>query len=353
MKIGIIGLPGSGKTTIFNCLTGSTVSLSTGVHAGPHGQDPNIRLVAVPDSRLQVLSSMYEPRRTINAQVQYVDVAGTIKAREGTEGAGMDELLRHLRPVDALLHVVRCFQWGGVPPDPSGDFNSLMEELVLADLVTVEKRLDRLTAENKKGRKYDPEEFSLLEKARGLLESGTPLRCDETIRGAPKLRGYSFLSAKPMIICLNFGDEDDKEGTGFTPPRDVPVVSIKGNLEMEILELSPEEQDAFRKEMGIDEPAMFRLIRESYRLLGLISFFTVGKDEVRAWTIKDGTTAVKAAGVIHSDMERGFIRAEVVKWDDLVSLGSYSACQKAGKVRLEGKDYLVRDGDVIHFRFNV
>lgn len=350
MKIGIIGLPASGKTVVFNCLTGVAANLSGGGSIPGKGQDANIRLVPVPDKRLDVLSEMYQPQKTTHAQVQYVDVAGALKAKEG-ESKGLDELLRHLRPVDALLHVVRCFEWAGTPPNPQEDFNSLEEEIIFSDFIIVEKRLERMTQEAKKGRKYDPQEFELLEKAKVLLESGIPLRQDPEISTSPKLRGYSFLSSKPMIVCLNQGD--DGENYDFNPPKDVPVVKIKGAVEMEILELSEEEQEAFREEMGIDEPAMHMLIRESYKLLGLISFFTVGKDEVRAWTIKKGTTALKAAGVIHSDIERGFIRAEVVAYDNLIELGSYTACKTAGKVRLEGRDYVVSDGDIMHFRFNV
>ena len=351
MKIGIVGLPSSGKTTIFNCLTGVGAELDA---QRPHGkgQEANLRQVPVPDRRLDVLSKMYEPRKTTHAQVQYVDVAGELKARDG-EGKGLDELLRHLRPVDALLHVVRAFEWAGTPPTPREDYERLEEEIVFADLMIVERRLERMEQEHKKGRKYDPEEHDLLKRAQGLLEAGRPLRVDPELREAQKLRGYAFLSAKPEIVCLNLGEGMEEGEIDLGLEQGTPLVGIKGAVEQEILELSPEEQEAFREEMGIEEPAMHVLIRESYRLLGLISFFTVGKDEVRAWTIKEGTTALKAAGVIHSDIERGFIRAEVVSYDDLVSLGSYGACQKAGKVRLEGKDYVVKDGDIIHFRFNV
>ncbi len=351
MKIGIVGLPSSGKTTIFHCLTGVGAELDA---QRPHGkgQDANLRQVPVPDRRLDVLTKMYEPRKTTHAQVQYVDVAGELKARDG-ESKGLDELLRHLRPVDALLHVVRAFEWAGTPPTPREDYERLEEEIVFADLMIVERRLERMEQEHKKGRKYDPEEHDLLKRAQALLEAGRPLRVDPELREAQKLRGYAFLSAKPEIVCLNLGEGMEEGEIDLELEQGTPLVGIKGAVEQEILELSPEEQEAFREEMGIEEPAMHVLIRESYRLLGLISFFTVGKDEVRAWTIKEGTTALKAAGVIHSDIERGFIRAEVVAYDDLVSLGSYGACQKAGKVRLEGKDYVVKDGDIIHFRFNV
>jgi len=350
MKIGIIGLPGAGKTTIFNCLTG--IGLGDVEPQGGKGHDASLRLVPVPDERLDALSKMYEPKKTTYAQVQYVDVKGELKAKEG-EAKGLDELLRHLRPVDALLHVVRAFEWAGTPPTPAEDFSSLEEEIVFSDLIIVERRLERMEQEAKKGRKYDTEEYGLLKEAKAILEEGRPLRSSPQIARAPKLRGYAFLSAKPEIVCLNLGEDVDMASISLELPEGVSVVGIKGAVEQEILDLSKEEQEAFRREMGVKEPAMYVLIRESYRLLGLISFFTVGKDEVRAWTIKEGTIAHKAAGVIHSDIERGFIRAEVVAYSDLISYGSYAACQKAGKVRLEGKEYVVKDGDIIHFRFNV
>lgn len=352
MKIGIIGLPGAGKTTIFNCLTGIGQDDSIPQGGRARGHDASLRLVPVPDRRLNVLSTMYEPKKTTYAQVQYVDVQGELKAKDG-ESSGMDELLRHLRPVDALLHVVRAFEWAGSPPDPQADFERLEEEILFSDLIIVERRLERMEQEAKKGRKYHMEEYDLLKKAGHMLEQGRPLRSDPGIATSQKLRGYAFLSAKPEIVCLNFGEDTDEAAVAIEAPAVIPIISIKGAVEQEILALSHEEQETFRREMGVDEPAMHILIRESYRLLGLISFFTVGKDEVRAWTIIEGTIAHKAAGVIHSDLERGFIRAEVVAYDDLVKYGSYAACQKAGKVRLEGKEYVVQDGDVIHFRFNV
>ncbi len=367
MKIGIVGLSGSGKSAIFNCLTGVASSFSQagyGGGAGGAGKDANLRLVPVPDVRLTKLSEMYKPKKTTPAQVQYVDVAGSLKTKE-RDLKGLDEILRHLRPVDALIHVVRCFSWAGTEPHPVDDYNKFEEEMIFSDLIIVERRLERLSADKKRGKKIDEEELGLIQRARDILDDGRPLREEQDICLNPRLKGYAFLSSKPVIVCLNIDDENEdiqfdiskgnsRGNSALSSATNTPIIiKIKGAVEQEILELSQEEQEDFRREMGIEEPSMYRLIRESYKALNLISFFTVGDDEVRAWTIRQGTGALRAAGVIHSDIERGFIRAEVVHYDDLIELGSYAACQKAGKVRLEGKEYIVKDGDIIHFRFNI
>jgi GTP-binding protein YchF len=349
MKIGIIGLPGSGKTTIFNALTGSVAEVS----AYQKGKkDPNLAVVKVPDGRLDRLSSMYNPKKTTYAQVQYVDIGGTVSAGEGTESS-MHELLRFLHPVDALVHVVRNFDRSGEPPRPQGDLEALESELILTDLIVLEKRVERLEKEIAKAGKGDLDELEFLKKAGEILERGDALRGYPEIAQSPMLRGYAFLSAKPCIVVLNSGDDVELGTTGLQLPSAVVFVEVKGKLEMELAQLSPEEAEPFRKDLGLEEPATFRLIKESYQLLGLISLFTVVKDEVRAWAIRQGTPAQKAAGAIHSDMEKGFIRAEVVSYDDLMACGSHFAAQKAGKVRLEGKDYLVQDGDIVDIRFNV
>ncbi|NPA95877.1 MAG: redox-regulated ATPase YchF [Thermodesulfobacteria bacterium] len=348
MEIGIVGLPGSGKTTIFNALTGSEAEVSA--YSGGK-KDPNIAQVKVPDERLDKLSQMYNPKKTSPAIIQYVDLGGGLSAKD--EKDSMDAILRLLRPCDALVHVVRCFDFAGQPPNPQEDFENFEAELLLTDQMIVERRLERMEKELKKGKKGNPKEFELLKKAYELLDSGRALREDEEISNAPELKGYTFLSAKPCIVVLNLGEDADPSQFDVDLPEGVSVVKIKGSLEMELSQLDEEEAEMFRQDMGIQEPATYMLIRESYSLLGLISFFTVGEDEVKAWTIKKGTVAQKAAGRIHSDIERGFIRAEVVAFDDLIAAGSYQAAQKAGKVRLEGKDYVVQDGDVINFRFNV
>ena len=349
MKVGIIGLPSSGKTTLFNALTRSAAKVSA---FGKASKDPNLATLSVPDHRVDRLSEIYRPKKTTYAQVQYVDVAGGISAKDEKSGA-LDQLLKHLRPVDALVHVVRNFDLAGQPPRPQQDLEELESELVFSDLIIVERRIERLRSDIKKGKKADTKEIELLEKARAILDQGKALRIHEELVNSPLLKGYAFLSAKPCIVVLNSGDDVEPGTTRLTPPQGVPLLEIKGKLEMELSQLSEQEAKAFRDELGLSEPATNQLIRISYDLLGLISFFTVGQDEVRAWNIRKGTIAQKAAGTVHSDMERGFIRAEVVHYDDLIELGSHAACQKAGKVRLEGKEYVVRDGDIINFRFNV
>ncbi len=348
MEIGIVGLPACGKTTVFNALTGSeaeTSAFSGGKKA------PNIAQVRVPDERLDVLSTMYKPKKTTPAIIQYVDIGGGLGAQEKKDS--MDEILRLLRPADALVHVVRCFELAGQAPSSQADLDEFESELILTDLMIVEKRLERLEKEVKKGKKGDPRELELLQKAHELLDAGKALRTDDEITSAPELKGYAFLSAKPCIVVLNLGEEDEPGNVKIDLPEGVACIELKGSLEMELSQLDEEEAEAFRQDMGLPEPATYRLIKESYRLLGLISFFTVGEDEVKAWTIRKGTHAQKAAGTIHSDIQKGFIRAEVVAFDDLAAAGDYHAAQKAGKVRLEGKEYVVQDGDVINFRFNV
>ncbi len=349
MKIGIVGLPGSGKTTVFNALTGRKAEVS-GYTGGK--REPNLAVVSVPDDRIEKLADRYHPKKVTPAQITYVDVAGEVSVRE-EKGSALEETLRHLRPADALLIVLRNFEYPGEPPDPQTEIEALDAEFVLTDLISVEKRLERLEKDASKGKKSDPMELELLRRARDLLNAGTPLRSDTEIARSPLLKGYAFLSAKPCIAVLNSGDDSDMGTVSLSLPADVPVVEVKGRLEMELAQLSPEEADVFRQDFALDMPATMRIIQESYRLLGLISFFTVGEDEVRAWTIPTGTQAQKAAGVIHSDIEKGFIRAEVISCDDLLASRSYADAQRAGKVRLEGKEYPVRDGDVINFRFNV
>ena len=349
MKIGIVGISGSGKTTIFNAITGSVAEVS----AYQKGKkDPNLAVVRVPDSRLDILSSMYKPKKTTYARVQYVDIGGTVSAGEGMESS-MDELLKLLHPVDALIHVVRNFDRSGEPPKPQKDLEALESELILTDLIILEKKIERLEKEITKAGKGNPEELDFLKKAGEILERGEALRGYPKIAQSPILKGYALLSAKPCIVVLNTGDEVELGTTELQIPNAIVLVELKGRLEMELAQLSPEEAEPFREDLGLEEPATLRLIKKSYQLLGLISLFTVGTDEVRAWPIRQDTPAQRAAGAIHSDMERGFIRAEVVSYDDLMACGNHSAAQKAGKVRLEGKNYLVQDGDIVDIRFNV
>lgn len=347
LKIGIVGLPLSGKSTVFSAITGSL-----GVSSSQKGRhEPNMAMVQVPDPRVEELSKVYNPKKTTYAQVQYIDLAEGMSAQGGSKKKELEYLIHHLNEVKALVHVVRNFPYGGEPPTPERDFEAFEEELILADLMMVEKRIDRLSREITKGKKGDPKELELLKKGKDILDSQRPLRGWELLT-EHQLRGYSFLSGKPCLVVLNSG-EDSSSNHEIELPNNVTVVKVQAKLEAEILELPPQEAESFREELGIEEPATYRLIRESYALLDLISFFTVGEDEVRAWTIKRGTTADKAAGVIHSDIERGFIRAEVLSYQDHMEYGTFKNAQKAGKVRLEGRDYVVQDGDIISFRFNV
>lgn len=350
MQLGIIGLPGCGKTTVFNGLTGSSAQVAdfSTAHRGP-----NLAVVKVPDRRLAFIAQLHHPKKVTEAVVEYVDVGGITGSPE--KGKELSEsFLNSIRPVDALVHVVRNFShpmYGS--PDPSGDLSRVDTELILNDLLVVENRLERIAQERKRGKKENPEEVSLLEKCREILEAGRPLRSQPEEVDAPIMRGFSFLSAKPQLILINQAEEE-------TPPLPAEINKLKehfleitGKLEMELAQLPADEAREFMVEMGVETLARKRVIRASYELLGLISFFTANEQEVRAWTIKQGTSALKAAGVVHSDMERGFIRAEVVSFEDLQACGSYAAAQKQGLIRLEGKDYIVQDGDVIYFRFHV
>ncbi len=341
MKLGITGLPGAGKTTVFAALTRN---FSQGGQVG----ESRIGTVHVPDERVDVLSRMYNPRKTIHAQVEYFlpGISGY-----GKEKRADPNTWTAVRDCDALIHVVRNFGGYGVePPDPARDVLALDQELVLADLVVAEKRLERLDLDRKRGKAVDEEELSLVARCKEILEAETPLRRHPDLASHPRLRGFAFLSAKPMLVLANNEDDDD------APPdigTDETCMVIKGKLEHELAQMTEEEAADFLEEFNITASAMDRVIRGSYALLGLVSFFTVGDDEVRAWTIKSGTEALDAAGAIHSDIKKGFIRAEVVHYDDLIAAGSHAEARKAAAVRLEGKTYPVKDGDIINFRFNV
>jgi hypothetical protein len=339
MKLGIIGLPGSGKTTIFETLTNN-------FQETPNKSENRIGTVRVPDERVGILSEMYKPKKTIYAQVEYF-LPGKLEQRK-------QAIWNQVRDCDALIHVVRNFtDMGDDAPQVANDFASLDQELMLADQVVVEKRLETLDTERKRGRKYSEEEYSLLQQCLPLLESETPLRKQPALAKSPVLRGFTFLSGKPMLVLFNNGDEDDTFPSGGEISQKEDCLVIKGKLEHELAQMSEAEAADFLAEFQITERAMERVIKRSYESLGLASFFTVGEDEVRAWTIKREISAVDAADVIHSDIKKGFIRAEVLHYNDLTSAGSYAEARKAGTVRLEGKTYPVKDGDIINFRFNV
>ncbi len=339
MKIGIVGLAGAGKSTLFAALT------KTSLDPGGRNED-RLAAIRVPDERVTVLSDMYKPRKTIDAQVEYYLGSDTKTGSRETQWNAVKEC-------DALLHVVRNFRAPGLEePRPYQDLTALEDEFVLSDLMVVENRLERLRTDKKKGRPAEAREMALLEEAQTMLEQGRPLRHNSEISESPLLRGFSLVTAKPVLILINNEDGEAQPPAGELP-SDLPWLVVQGKLEEEISRMSAEEAADFLLEFEIAEPAIDRVVRHSYRLLGLISFFTVGEDEVRAWTIKKGTPAVKAAGVIHSDIEKGFIRAEVVSYDDLISAGSYAAARKKGTTRLEGKTYPMADGDIVNFRFNV
>lgn len=344
MKLGITGLPGAGKTTAFEALT---LNFTDGGNRG----EPRIGTVHVPDERVDRLSEMYRPRKTIYAQVAYFlpALTGQAKDKEPDPNAWTA-----VRDCDALIHVVRNFGgYGFDAPNPAGDFAALDGELVFSDLVVVEKRLERLDLDRKRGKDIDPEERRLLEACRDHLENERPIRKDPELANARLLRGFALLSAKPMLVLLNNEDDDDDLPPAEQLPAGEECMVIKAKLENELAQMTDAEAGDFLAEFNIAASAKDRVIQRSYDLLGLISFFTVGDDEVRAWTVRRRTDAQEAAGTIHTDLKKGFIRAEVVAYDDLMAAGSHAEARKQGTVRLEGKTYTVQDGDIMNIRFNV
>lgn len=344
MRFGMIGLPGAGRKTIFEALT--QTSLDSG-----HLNEDRIVTINVPDERVDALSRRYAPQKTIFAQIEYI-----LPAETGAKTDGGDQpLIRPaIRDCDALLHVVRNHSGlGADAKTPAADFDAIDQELMIADLMSVEKRIERIELDHRRGKKMDPEEHALLGKCRMLLDGEKPLRSDPVLASAKQLRGFALLSSKPMLVLFNNDDGDDAIPGPETVPPGEHCMSIQGKLEQELAQMTPEEAADFLQEFDIQEPARQRIIQSSYRLLGLVSFFTVGKDEVRAWTVPQGTPAAVAAGTIHTDMQKGFIRAEVLAYDDLENCGSYPEARKQGKVRLEGKTYPVADGDIMEIRFNV
>lgn len=352
MKAGIIGLQGSGKSTIFQILAHGRAS---GVTGGSRRQEPNVASVQVPDARLDYLSSVFKPEKTTYAVVEFVDVPAL------TRGRGQDVALAPLRTVDVLIHVVRAFQDESVPHsagsvDPERDRRDLNYELMLADIASIEKRMERLEKDLKKARTPALlKEFAYLERAKAWLESEKPLREMETDTEEKKLvKGFAFLSEKPMIEVENIGEDQLSRLTEMQAPQNLPLnlerTIVCGKLEAEMAELPPEELRSFLADYKLTESGSARLIRTTYHLLGLISFFTVGEEECRAWTITRGTNAQRAAGVIHTDLQEHFIRAEVCHYDDFVKYGSHQALKEKGLLRLEGKDYIVKDGDIMEIR---
>ena len=349
MKLGIIGLPQSGKTTIFNALTrGNTPTTASAGRFEVH-----TAVVDVPDPRVTILSDMFKPKKTIYAKVTYADIAGleTGSAKSGISG----QLLNQLNQMDALILVVRCFQDDSVMHpggsiDPKRDADTMLSELLLNDLIAVERKLERLTDERKKGgtdKALNEKQTVLFTRLHEALNNGTPLRkLEYTNEENKELSSFGLLTRKQILTVFNLGE-------GQSAPQmelDHPSVALMGKLEMEIAQLSPEDAAVFMQEYGIQELSLNRMINLSYELLQVQTFFTVGEDEVRAWTTRRGATAQESAGEIHTDLQRGFVRAEVISYDDLISLGSMSEARAKGKLRLEGKEYLVKDGDIMHVR---
>ncbi|MFH1261822.1 MAG: redox-regulated ATPase YchF [Pseudomonadota bacterium] len=361
MRIGLFGFPKVGKTTLFNTLTGSSIPTDAYATGKP---ETHIGIATVRDPRVDALSVMFKPKKTTYAMVEYLDIVGVEKG----EGAANETFLNDLKNVDALLHVVRAFEDPALPHtqgkiDPKRDIETMETELILADLAVVSRRVEKLEENVKKGgRDEDKKELEALKKCLASLEKEIPLRevklPDDDAR---RLKGYTFFSAKPLLVVLNLSESDaGKIGTAvkdfgleaFGQRPSVSVVPVSAKIEMEITGLGAQDAASFRKDLEIEEPCLDRVIRISYALLGLISFFTVGEDECRAWTIVRESPALVAAGAIHSDIARGFIRAEVLAYDDLMTAGTWNKSKEAGKLRLKGKEYVVRDGDITHFRFN-
>ncbi len=341
MKMGITGLAGAGKATVFVALCGVSVAAR---------DNDRIGVVNVPDSRVDSLSAMYHPRKTTYAKVEYL-LPAKISGKEKDDGEG---LLRPARNCDALISVVRNFSGNGLgAPTPIEDLDKIEREMVFADFMLIEKRLERIGEDKKRGKNTDPEEARLLRACLDVLEKNAPLRRTPELADARRLRGYQLLTAKPMLVLVNNGDEDDQPPSSGGRFSGAESMVVRGRIERELMQMSPEEAAEFLKDFGIASRAMDRVILRSCELLGLVSFFTVGEDEVKAWTIHRDTDAVDAAEEIHSDIKKGFIRAEVVSYADLMSAGSHQEARKKGTVRLEGKTYKVQDGDVINFRFNV
>ena len=345
MRLGIIGLPGSGKSTIFQALTRSKPEQR--VHKGHR-----IVTVQVPDSRVETLNRLFRPEKTVYARVEYLLPYGT--KVYSPDGQSDERYWNEVRPCDALIHVVRNFhQHGGEAPHARDDFINLETDMIFADLVVVEKRLERLDLDKKRGKVISAEEQKLLEACQQMLEAQRPLRDDPELTTAHLLKGYTLLSAKPVLVLFNNDDEDEIPPPWEEPPALCNPLVVRGKLEMELAELSPEEAAEFFAEYKIKSSATDRVIQHSCSVLGQIAFFTVVHKEVRSWLVPQGTTALDAAEVIHSDMKRGFIRAEVLAYDDLMTAATYPQAKKDGKVRLEGKTYIVQDGDIINFHFNV
>jgi len=359
MKLGVIGLPNVGKSTLFNALTNAKAMAANYPFCTI---EPNVGVVPVADYRIDKLSALYNSKKTVYTTIEFVDIAGLVKGASKGEGLG-NKFLSHIREVDAVVHVVRCFDNENIihvdgSVDPIRDIDTISMELIFADMDTLSRRIEKTKCAIKGDRKlqYD---LDILEKLYACLENGKPARSLEFDKDAIKFVNSLFLlTSKPVIYCANV-NESDYDNTYVQKVKDYAknenseVVAICAKIEEELIELDPEEKAMFMEELGIDKSGLDKLVHKCYSLLGLMSFLTAGEKETRAWTINIGTKAPQAAGKIHTDFERGFIRAEIVDYDTLIELGSLASAKEKGKVRSEGKDYIFQDGDVVNFHFNV
>ncbi|GAA0743792.1 redox-regulated ATPase YchF [Clostridium oceanicum] len=365
MKLGIVGLPNIGKSTLFNAIT------KAGAESANYPFctiEPNVGVVSVPDKRLDVLEKMYNPKKKIHTAIEFYDIAGLVKGASKGEGLG-NKFLSHIREVEAIVHVVRCFEDPNIVHvdgsiDPIRDIETISLELVFSDIELLQRRIDKTKKLTHGGNKVAKEELAFLESLKSHLEEGKPIRTLELDEDHQKMvDSYFLLTSKPVLYVANVSEDDIMSGNAennlvkkvkdYAANEKSEVITLCAKLEEELSTLEDEERDEMLEEYGLKESGLDKLVQSSYKLLGLISFLTAGSDEVRAWTIVDGTKAPKAAGKIHTDIEKGFIRAEVISYDKLIESGSEAQAKEKGFYRLEGKDYTMKDGDIVNFRFNV